>query len=69
MWTVIYIAPNEVIAGKYKQSLSEEGILVQLKPMGGSQSGENRGSMVEILVPKSEAEDAHEILTNLLNRT
>lgn len=64
MWTVIYIAPNKNIAEKYQQVLAEEGILVQLRPIGSSQVGSNVS--VEILVPESEAEEAHEILTNII---
>lgn len=64
MWTVIYIAPNKVIAEKYKKALSEEGMLVQLRPIGSAHLGEH--ASVEILVPESEAEEAHEIITSLM---
>lgn len=64
MWTVIYIAPTQIIAEKYQQSLAEEGLLVQLRPVGTSQNSNNVS--VEILVPESEAEEAHELLTELI---
>lgn len=64
MWTVIYIAPTKTIAEKYKNVLVDEGMLVQLRPIGSAQMGEH--ASVEILVPESEAEEAHEIITNLM---
>ena len=64
MWTVIYIAPNKVIAEKYKKALMDEGMLVQLRPIGSAHLGEH--ASVEILVPESEAEEAHEIVTSLM---
>lgn len=64
MWTVIYIAPNKVIAEKYKKNLTDEGMLVQLRPIGSAHLGDH--ASVEILVPESEAEEAHEIITNLM---
>ena len=64
MWTVIYIAPTQSIAEKYQQALVEEGVLVQLRTIGTYQQSNNNS--VEILVPESEAEEAHEILTCIL---
>jgi len=64
MWTVIYIAPSKEIAERYKKILLEEGMLVQLRPLGSSHLGEH--ASVEILVPESEAEEAHEILTGVM---
>ncbi len=63
MWTVIYIAPTKNIAEKYQQALAEEGILVQLRPVGSQQSN---SVSIEILVPESEAEEAHELLTSIM---
>ncbi|MDR3600052.1 MAG: glutamate decarboxylase [Desulfosporosinus sp.] len=60
MWTVIYIAPNKLVAEKYKKILTEEGMLVQLRPIGSAHLAEH--ASVEILVPESEAEEAHEII-------
>lgn len=64
MWTVIYIAPNRAIAEKYRKNLTDEGMLVQLRPIGSAHLGEH--ASVEILVPESEAEEAHEIVTSLM---
>lgn len=64
MWTVIYIAANKAMAEKYKKTLTDEGMLVQLRPIGSAHLGEH--ASVEILVPESEAEEAHEILTTLM---
>ncbi len=63
MWTVIYIAPTKNIAEKYQQALVEEGILVQLRAVGSQQSN---NVSIEILVPESEAEEAHELLTGIM---
>ncbi|MFA6809400.1 MAG: glutamate decarboxylase [Eubacteriales bacterium] len=65
MWTVIYIAQNKRLAEKYKKNLSEEGLLVQLRAIGTS---EHENVSVEILVPESEVEEAHEILTDIIGR-
>ncbi|SDI28472.1 glutamate decarboxylase [Desulfosporosinus hippei] len=64
MWTVIYIAPNKLIAEKYKKILTDEGMLVQLRAIGSTHLGEH--ASVEILVPESEAEEAHEIITGAM---
>ncbi len=65
IWTVIYIAPNRVTAEMLKEALGKEGFLVQLRT-----SGLPTGDLtpVEVLVPASEANDAHEILTGVLGR-
>lgn len=60
MWTVVYIAPSKSTADKYKDVLQTEGVLVQLRPIGSANQGDN--GAVEILVPESEAEEAHEII-------
>ncbi|MDD2421958.1 MAG: DUF2007 domain-containing protein [Heliobacteriaceae bacterium] len=64
MWTVVYIAPNRVTAEMLKNVLSVEGLLVMLRPVGVPHLGDS-GS-VEILVPESEVEEAHEILSGAL---
>ncbi len=64
MWTVIYIAPTQNIAERYQHALAEEGILVQLRAVGSYQLPNNIST--EILVPESEAEEAHEILTCII---
>lgn len=60
MWTVIYVARNRTEAEMLKNIPTQEGILVMLRAVGVPHLG-NSGS-VEILVPSSEAEEAHEIL-------
>lgn len=66
MWTVVYIAPNRPIADMLKELLENDGILVMLKPIGAPHMGPS-GS-VEILVPESEVEEAHEIITSSFGR-
>lgn len=65
MWTVVYIAPSMQAAGRVKQVLEEEGLLVNVRPLETDTDG--RGS-VEILVPDGEAEEAHEVLASHLGR-
>ena len=60
MWTVVYIAPNRTTAEKYRGILLAEGLLVQLRSIGSPNHGDN--CSVEILVPDSEIEEAHEII-------
>lgn len=62
MWTVVYIAPNKTIAEMLKEVLTNEGVLVMLRPIGLPHLGET-GS-VEILVPESEVDEAMEILNS-----
>ncbi len=64
MWTVVYIAPNGVIAEQLKSILTNEGLLVMLRPIGAPHLGNS--ASVEILVPESEAEEANEIINNNL---
>ena len=61
MWTVVYISPNRPMAEMLKEVLTNEGLLVMLRSAGVPHLGDS-GS-VEILVPESEVEEAHEILT------
>jgi hypothetical protein len=63
MWTVVYIAPNRVVAERLKAVLESEGILTNLRSLEADENG--RGS-VELLVPEGEAEEAHEVLTEHL---
>lgn len=62
MWTVVYIAPNKTVAEMLKEVLTNEGVLVMLRPIGLPHMGET-GS-VEILVPESEVDEAMEILNS-----
>lgn len=62
MWTVIYIAPNRIIAEQMGKLLEAEGILVSLKPMGVPHLGDS--GAVEVTVPESEAEEAIEVINS-----
>ncbi|KUO49015.1 MAG: glutamate decarboxylase [Desulfitibacter sp. BRH_c19] len=65
MWTVVYIAQNKTRAEKLKDALIAEGLLVNLRGLGND--SDNVSKAVEILVPESEAEEAHEIINNILS--
>lgn len=58
MWTVIYIATNRQQAEMFKAILTEEGILVDIRPTKVSAPE----GMYEILVLESEADEAHAII-------
>jgi hypothetical protein len=62
MWTVVYIASNRTNAEIIKEILSAEGLLVMLRSAGVPHLGDS--GAVEVLVPESEAESAHEILSD-----
>lgn len=66
MWTVIYIAPNKSAAENLMAILQQEGIMVSLHVTGLSSASGN--SHVEIMVPKGEAAEAHQILNEALGR-
>ncbi|WP_028308284.1 hypothetical protein [Desulfitibacter alkalitolerans] len=65
MWTVVYIAQNKTRAEKIKDVLISEGLLVNLRGLGNDP--DNMSKAVEILVPESEAEEAHEIINSILS--
>ena len=60
MWKVIYIAPNSKTAERIRELLTAAGLLVTLRPLGSNGSA-------ELLVPRSEAAEALEILNQLLS--
>jgi len=62
MWKVIYIAPTAKIAERIKNKLSEEGFLVQVRPINLSKQ------QFEIVVPEGELEDVQEVLNEILHR-
>ncbi|AKX94685.1 hypothetical protein MOTHE_c19010 [Moorella thermoacetica] len=66
MWTVIYIAANRKLALRLKETLTQEGVMVNLRPIGSSQAEDLVG--YEVLVPESEAEEANEIISAALTR-
>ncbi|MDF2814086.1 MAG: glutamate decarboxylase [Paenibacillus sp.] len=61
MWTVIYIAPTVKIAERIRNRLTDEGFLVQLRPINLSKS------QFEILVPEGELEEVQEVLNAILH--
>ena len=60
MWTVIYIAPDSNTAERIKERLTNEGFLVQIRPMNLSKG------QYEILVPKAELKEVQEVLPSIL---
>lgn len=60
MWKVVYIANNEQLAERIKNKLSTEGFMVQLRELS---KNPQRNGQVEILVPRSEAPDVAEFLS------
>lgn len=65
MWTVVYIASSRQLAENLKATLTAEGILVKLRAAGSPKAGD--AGAHEILVPESEAEEAHEIISEALS--
>lgn len=64
MWTVVHIATNMAKAKQVKEKLEAEGLLVNLRPISGERREES--AYVEVLVPESEAEEAHEIINEYM---
>jgi ribosomal protein S8 len=62
MWKVIYIAPTAKVAERIQSELTQEGFLVQVRPIHMSKQ------QFEILVPEGELEDVQEVLNTILNR-
>ncbi len=58
MWTVVYMANTREDAERIEEILIRDGFLVKLKPV--SKNSDN--GLCEILVPRSEVEEAHAIL-------
>lgn len=58
MWTVVYMANTKQDAELIQKILVEEGFLVKIKPISKS----NEEGINEVLVPRSEVEEAHNIL-------
>lgn len=61
MWTVIYIAPTAKIAERIRTKLTEEGFLVQVRPINLNKN------QFEILVPHGELEEVQEVLNSILH--
>jgi hypothetical protein len=66
MWTVVYIAPNRSTGEMMKELLENEGLLVMLRAIGVPHMGDSAN--VEVLVPESEAEEAHELIASSFGR-
>lgn len=60
MWTVVYMAQGKETASKLQDLLTEEGILVKLRPI--SKNHENSDNYFEVLVPETEVEEAHSVI-------
>jgi hypothetical protein len=61
MWAVIYMGHSKMDADKIRNILEHEGLLVKVKRIG-----RNDNMVYEILVPKEEVEDAHEVLSEVV---
>ena len=60
MCTVVYMAQSKDIATKLQELLTNEGILVKLRPI--SKNHENNDNYYEVLVPEAEVEEAHSVI-------
>lgn len=58
MWTVVYMANTRDDAEYIEKLLLKEGFLVKIKPI----SKNNEKGTCEVLVPRSEVEEAHTFL-------
>ncbi len=61
MWTVIYIAPTAKISERIRTKLTEEGFLVQVRPINLTKQ------QYEILVPEGELDEVQEVLSSILH--
>ncbi|WP_166244623.1 glutamate decarboxylase [Paenibacillus turpanensis] len=61
MWTVIYIAPTQKIADRIRSRLTDEGFLVQVRPINLT------NQQYEILVPEGELDEVQEVLSTILH--
>ncbi|MGI6188891.1 MAG: hypothetical protein GX041_01155 [Clostridiales bacterium] len=60
MWVVIYMAEGKKKADKVLELLTNEGFLVKTKPVYKNTAPED--NYYEIIVPKSEAHEAHKAI-------
>ncbi len=60
MWTVVYKAQSKDIANRLQHCLSNESILVKLRPI--SKNPENNDNYYEVLVPEAEVEEAKSVI-------
>ncbi len=66
-WVVVRVASTLALAEMMQEILTNEGILVMLRSLGPPQMG--AAAPVEVLVPRAEAEDAQEVLDEVLSET
>lgn len=59
MWTVIYVTHQEEDVQRVQNKLNMEGFLVKLKKIGKMDD-----AMFELLVPESEADEAHNVISD-----
>lgn len=62
MWTVVYVAQSIEETKKIEKVLAADGVLVKVRQIG---KGKNGQGIFEVLVPKTEVEDAYLILTSI----
>ena len=60
MWTVVYMARTKAMADHINKLLVREGFLIKLKPVYRNVPEEE--NYYEILAPKTEAQEVHNIL-------
>ena len=60
MWVVVYVAHQKTVADHIKELLTQEGFLIELKPI--YKNLDNDDNYFEILVPQSEAQEVQIIL-------
>ncbi|NLK72675.1 MAG: glutamate decarboxylase [Clostridiales bacterium] len=58
MWAIVYMCHSQSDAESAKRTLEKEGLLVKIRKVGKEED-----KAYEILVPKEEIEDAHEVLS------
>jgi hypothetical protein len=63
MWIVIYVAQSDEEKDKIEGALTSQGILTKARKIGKNKSG---NGLYEILVPKTETDDACMILTSVI---
>ncbi|MCM8900716.1 hypothetical protein KVG29_05670 [Caldicoprobacter algeriensis] len=60
MWVVVYMAQGKEMSEKIGDLLTKEGFLIKIKPIYKNVAPEN--NYYKIMVPKSEASEAHKVL-------
>lgn len=60
MWMVVYMAKGKRQVQRISDALSNEGVLAKIQPV--SKNIDEEEGFFEILVPETEAEEAHSII-------